>query len=192
MTRMDGNRITMLGTGNALATRCYNTCFTLHSTAGCVLLVDAGGGNGILSQLECAGLRKEEIHDFFVTHAHTDHLLGVIWIVRMALQFGYRLNVWSHEKVIGLPDGICHQILPWKEVARLGAFVIFHRLEDGGTFRVGDMRLQCFDIHSEKERQFGFTALLVDGTRLCCLGGSREPSGEAAQVDGDVAWGLAI
>ncbi len=26
MTRMDGNRITMLGTGNALATRCYNTC----------------------------------------------------------------------------------------------------------------------------------------------------------------------
>ena len=24
------NHITMLGTGNALATRCYNTCFTLH------------------------------------------------------------------------------------------------------------------------------------------------------------------
>ena len=37
--------ITMLGTGNALATRCYNTCFTLHGEKG-VLLVDAGGGNG--------------------------------------------------------------------------------------------------------------------------------------------------
>ncbi len=36
--------ITMLGTGNALATRCYNTCFTLHGKKG-VLLVDAGGGN---------------------------------------------------------------------------------------------------------------------------------------------------
>jgi hypothetical protein len=36
--------ITMLGTGNALATRCYNTCFTLHGEKG-VLLVDAGGGN---------------------------------------------------------------------------------------------------------------------------------------------------
>ena len=32
--------ITMLGTGNALATRCYNTCFTLHGEKG-VLLVDA-------------------------------------------------------------------------------------------------------------------------------------------------------
>lgn len=43
--------ITMLGTGNAHATQCYNTCFTLHSEKG-VLLVDAGGGNGILTQLE--------------------------------------------------------------------------------------------------------------------------------------------
>ena len=25
----DNNYITMLGTGNALATRCYNTCYTL-------------------------------------------------------------------------------------------------------------------------------------------------------------------
>ena len=48
--------ITMLGTGNAHATRCYNTCFTLHGEKG-VLLVDAGGGNGILTQLEKAGIR---------------------------------------------------------------------------------------------------------------------------------------
>ena len=34
--------ITMLGTGNALATRCYNTCFTLHSSGGVVLMVDNG------------------------------------------------------------------------------------------------------------------------------------------------------
>ena len=60
--------ITMLGTGNALATRCYNTCFTLHSKEK-VLLVDAGGGNGILTQLERAGICRENISDLFVTHA---------------------------------------------------------------------------------------------------------------------------
>lgn len=49
------NYITMLGTGNALVTRCYNTCFTLHSMGGALMLVDAGGGNGILTQLERAG-----------------------------------------------------------------------------------------------------------------------------------------
>ena len=87
-------KITMLGTGNALATRCYNTCFTLQDADDSLLLVDAGGGNRILTQLEHAGLCREDIHDIFVTHAHTDHLLGVIWIVRMALQFGCRLNAF--------------------------------------------------------------------------------------------------
>ena len=39
----------MLGTGNATVTKCYNTCFILK-TKETVLLVDAGGGNGILNQ----------------------------------------------------------------------------------------------------------------------------------------------
>ena len=120
--------------------------------------------------VERAGLRKEEIHDLFVTHAHTDHLLGVIWLVRMALQFRYSLNIWSHAKVLSLLDGICRQILPQKEVSRLGDLVAFQRLEDGGTFRVGDMNFQCFDIHSSKEPQFGFTAIFANGRHLCCLG----------------------
>lgn len=43
------NYITMLGTGNALVSSCYNTCFILHAADGSMLLVDAGGGNGILT-----------------------------------------------------------------------------------------------------------------------------------------------
>ena len=43
----------MLGTGNAMVTKCYNTCFALRNEEE-YFLVDAGGGNGILSQLEKA------------------------------------------------------------------------------------------------------------------------------------------
>ena len=39
----------MLGTGNAMVTRCYNTCFVLSSGEE-YFLVDAGGGNGIFKQ----------------------------------------------------------------------------------------------------------------------------------------------
>ena len=161
--------ITMLGTGNALATRCYNTCFTLHGEKG-VLLVDAGGGNGILTQLEKAGIRREDISDLFVTHAHTDHLLGCVWIMRMALQFRYSLRVWSHKKVLNLLSDICRQILPQKEADGIGNLVTMNCLEDGDQFEAGGFPLQCFDIHSTKERQFGFEAQLSDGRRLCCLG----------------------
>jgi len=165
----DKSFIIMLGTGNALATRCYNTCFTLHSS-GTMLMVDAGGGNGVLTQLERAGLRCEDVHHLFVTHAHTDHLLGCVWMVRMALQFRFSLHVWSHQKVIRLLVDICRQVLPRREADGIGSIVVVHELEDGHCFEVGDMQLQCFDIHAAKERQFGFTALLPDGQRLCCLG----------------------
>ena len=70
------NRITMLGTGSALVTKCFNTCFVLTSSSGQHLLVDTGGGNGILSQLERAGIERGTISDLYITHGHTDHAMG--------------------------------------------------------------------------------------------------------------------
>ena len=45
----------LLGTGNAMVTKCFNTCFAIHLDDE-YFLVDAGGGNGILSQLEKANV----------------------------------------------------------------------------------------------------------------------------------------
>ena len=66
----------MLGTGNAMVTNCYNTCFVLRDEKG-YFMVDAGGGNTVLHQLEQAGIDWQDIHTMFVTHKHIDHLLGV-------------------------------------------------------------------------------------------------------------------
>ena len=71
----------MLGTGSAMCTRCYNTCFYLKSAAG-QLMVDAGGVNGIFRQLYRASIDFTQIHHLFVTHVHTDHIMGVIWLIR--------------------------------------------------------------------------------------------------------------
>ena len=79
------NQITMLGTGNATVSQIYNTCFLLQ-TSSTLMLVDAGGGNGILSQLKKVNVQISDIHHLFVTHAHTDHVLGVIWVIRMVAQ----------------------------------------------------------------------------------------------------------
>ena len=40
--------ITMLGTGSALVSRCFNTCFVLQSLDGTRLLVDTGGAMAYL------------------------------------------------------------------------------------------------------------------------------------------------
>ena len=59
-------KLTMLGTGNALVTECYNTCFVLSDEYG-HFLVDGGGGNTVLSQLKKAGVDLMDVHEIFVT-----------------------------------------------------------------------------------------------------------------------------
>ena len=75
-------RLIVLGTGNAQAIHCYNTCYAMQKGEE-YFLIDAGGGNGILSQLDKAGIPLESIHNIFVTHAHNDHILGMVWMIRM-------------------------------------------------------------------------------------------------------------
>ena len=66
----------VFGTGNAQATRCYNTCFAIKDGDE-YFMVDAGGGNGILRILEDMDVDLCHIHNIFVTHEHTDHIMGI-------------------------------------------------------------------------------------------------------------------
>lgn len=172
------NQITMLGTGNATVSQIYNTCFVLQ-THGSLMLVDAGGGNGILAQLKKVNVQISDIHHLFVTHAHTDHVLGVIWVIRMVAQCkGYEglLHVYGNDKVMKVIKTIIDMILAKKQLAKVAERVVFHQLEDGDCFEVGDMKLECFDIQSTKEKQFGFRAELPSSDEsgkplvLACLG----------------------
>ena len=172
-------QITMLGTGNATVSQIYNTCFVLQ-TPSTLMLVDAGGGNGILAQLKKVNVRISDIHHLFVTHAHTDHVLGVIWVIRMVAQCkGYEglLHVYGNDKVMKVIKTIIDMILAKKQLAKVAERVAFHQLEDGDCFEVGDMKLECFDIQSTKEKQFGFRAELPSSSDesdkplvLACLG----------------------
>ena len=44
-------KLTILGTGNAKVTKCYNTCFTLNEDKE-YFMIDGGGGSTIGNQLE--------------------------------------------------------------------------------------------------------------------------------------------
>lgn len=171
-------QITMLGTGNATVSQIYNTCFVLQ-TPSTLMLVDAGGGNGILAQLKKINVLISDIHHLFVTHAHTDHVLGGIWVIRMVAQCkGYEglLHVYGNDKVMKVIKTIIDMILAKKQLAKVAERVVFHQLEDGDCFEVGDMKLECFDIQSTKEKQFGFRAELPSSDEsdkplvLACLG----------------------
>ena len=165
----------MLGTGCAMVTECYNTCFALKNDDD-VFLVDAGGGNGILTQLKKADIAITDIHNMFVTHAHTDHILGVIWVVRYVAQemnkghYAGRFRLFCHDVTAELLTDFVHKLLPGKLARHLGERIEIVPVVDGQKTTVSNMDLTFFDIHSTKAKQFGFTAILPDGQKLTCLG----------------------
>lgn len=169
-------RLVILGTGNAMATRCYNTCFALCPPGGDILLVDAGGGNGIFRQMEAAALPYERVRHLYLTHGHTDHALGVIWVLRKitALMCAGRyegdLHVHCHSDAAALLRTVCTLMLPGKYTALFDQRVRFHIVADGEQADLLGMAITFFDIHSTKLRQFGFAARLPSGLRLACLG----------------------
>ncbi len=175
----------MFGTGNAWATKCYNTCFAIR-TEKTMLMVDAGGGNGIFIQLEKAGISVADVHHIYITHSHTDHIIGVLWMLRMYIQYSLKgsadgeLHIYGHDKSLLVIRTMADLMLPQKLRSLIGKVVILHELQSGDSFAIDDIEITCFDILSTKEKQFGFSAKLPNGKRLCCLGD--EPYNTANEV----------
>ena len=97
-------KLHILGTGNGDALNCYNTCFAIENNKE-YLLVDGGGGNQILNQLKLANIDITKIHHVFLSHNHTDHILGVIWVLRNVckkMKFGGsymgNLNIYGSDE----------------------------------------------------------------------------------------------
>lgn len=170
-------KLIMLGTGNAMVTKVYNTCFLLELPDGELFMTDAGGGNGILRQMEQAGADYKKIHHMFVTHGHTDHILGVIWMIRKiaSLMSGKKyegeLHVYCHDVVKDMLETMCKMMLKKKDLAHVGQDIHIHEVKDGDVVDMPQIKLTAFDIFSTKAKQFGYRLQFKDDDIvLTCLG----------------------
>ncbi len=177
-------KLTMLGTGHAVVTECYNTCFVLDDAGQC-LLVDGGGGSAILAQIKHAGYNWMDLRHIFVTHKHVDHLLGIVWMVRMICQFmdhgNYQGEAWiySHAEVLDLLRDMAGKLLQAKEVRFIDDRLHFVEVTDGQTLNVIGHEMTFFDIGSTKARQFGFCMDIGNSRNLVCCGD--EPLSDAGR-----------
>lgn len=168
-------KLTILGTGNAAVSECYNTCFVLSDKEE-YFLVDAGGGNRILKLLKDAGIELEDIHNIFVTHEHIDHVLGVIWLIRM---IGQRMNqgkyegdlrIYCHQELAEKIQTIASLTIQKKVCKHMGERIQFDIVESGEQRRIMGCPVTFFDIASTKAKQFGFTMKLKNGEKFTCVG----------------------
>ena len=168
-------KITFLGTGNAQATACYNTCFVMEEGGRC-LLVDGGGGNLLLRRLQDVGYKWQDMRDIIVTHKHIDHLLGIIWMQRMICQnmargkYEGEARLYAHEEVIRILHQMAEMLLTEKERKFIDERFFLIEVKDGETREIIGQTVQFFDIHSTKAKQFGFAMTHKDGRKIACCG----------------------
>ena len=167
--------ITMLGTGNALVTECYNTCFVIHD-ASKKILVDGGGGSALLSQLDRAKILVSDIHDVIVTHKHIDHIMGIVWLIRIIAQsmnkntYAGCTRIYAHGELVQLIRDLCTMLLQPKQTKYLDDRILLVEVHDGEQLNIADKTFTFFDIHSTKAKQYGFCMILDDGSKLTCCG----------------------
>lgn len=164
----------VLGTGHAGVTRCYNTCFVLDD-GDTPLLVDAGGGNGILPRLDAMGLPLTRLRHAFLSHCHTDHLFGMIWIVRMVgslIRAGKHegFTLYCHAELAETVVAIARMTLSEGITTLFGDRLRIVPVADGETRPIGRRECTFFDIGARKTRQFGCAIRLSDRQRLVFLG----------------------
>lgn len=168
-------KLIMLGTGNATVTKCYNTCFAIQREED-YFLIDTGGGNGILTQLEKAEIPLNRIHEIFISHEHTDHLLGIVWLIRMIAtqmkkdKYEGSLNIYCHKELVDTIMTIAELTVQPKFFRMIGERIFLNSVADGEQKEIFGHRLVFFDIGSEKAKQFGFTITLENGKKFSFLG----------------------
>lgn len=166
----------MLGTGAAMVTTCYNTCFTISDESGEHLLVDGGGGNGILRQLKAAEIAIGQIHNAFISHNHTDHILGMIWVIRYIAQeinkgrYEGNFTIYGHKKSTDTLRTIATLLLQPKQSKLLDDRIVFCEIEHESRKNVLGREMEFFNIWSKKELQHGFVMTLKNGKKLAFLG----------------------
>ncbi len=165
----------VFGTGHAAVVRNYNTCFAIRDGED-YFMTDAGGGNRILGILQDMNIPLDQIHHIFVTHEHTDHVLGIVWMIRMIgsrmLTGKYQgdLYLYCHNELAETIRTLCRLTLPGKLICLFESRIHLTGVEDGQSMEILGHSVTFFDIHSTKARQFGYTFTLRNGQRLTCAG----------------------
>ena len=163
-----------LGTGHAMAYHCYTTCLVLKSGEH-YFMTDGGSGNGVLLQMERAGIDAASLTDLFVSHAHTDHLIGAIWLVRTVGQtFGRGrtapFTIHGEASVLKGLRSCCEMLISGRVTARFDKDILFHAVDDGETCAIGPWQVTFFDTGATKTVQYGWRAQLTNGESLVFLG----------------------
>ncbi len=160
-------KIIMLGTGNGGTEDLFNTCFVVQNENG-NFLVDTGGSIEIIKRLRQVGIDYKSIRHIFISHSHTDHILGLFWYFKkisgdaMRGLITNKINIYCNDVVFESIKEVSKHILPNKLMDVIYKVVDFKVLSDTDKYKINGIDYTFFDIKAKGTKQFGFECVLND------------------------------
>lgn len=168
-------KIIMLGTGHGFVYNCYNTCFLMQNDDK-YFLVDTGGSAHIVQNLEKLNIDLNKIHDIFISHCHTDHILGLFWMLKRITgmvksgKYSGTLNIYCNYEVANSIENIYPNLFPNVNIDKIKGYLNIVILKDNETRRICDRDYTFFDVQASKNILFGFETNLDNNQKLVFLG----------------------
>lgn len=167
-------KIIMLGTGNGSTIKLYNTCFVIENNNQ-KFLIDTGGSIEIVKRLNDINISVNEIKNIFISHSHSDHIMGIFWIFKKLFSFVLRgeitekINIYCNNAVYTAIREISKYILPNKVMNSIYEVVNFVILDDNVQYKICGLDFTFFDIKAKSISQYGFETK-INNQRVVFLG----------------------
>ncbi len=168
-------KIIMLGTGHGFVYHYYNTCFLMQNDSE-YLLVDTGGGVQIVERLEQLNISLTDVHEIFISHSHTDHILGLFWLLKkitgMVKKGNYqgKLNIYCNDEVGLAIKSIYPHLFPKAYMEMIDSYLNIIVVEDNETKKIAGKEYTFFDVKARGNKLYGFETVLDNGKRFVFLG----------------------
>ena len=140
----------IIGTGTATVSKYINTSCVFEEDDQ-LFLVDGTGGSDILRAFDTMNLNWKKLHYAFLSHEHTDHFLGMIWVLGKVLH-------------------VCRMILKKRSQDFLETRIKFVLVKDHERKHILNYDFTFFDIGSTKAKQYGFLMEYDNGKKLVFAG----------------------
>jgi ribonuclease Z len=153
-------KLVFLGTGTGGPTRSACTSILLE-TDNSNLLLDTAGGYQVRTNLFESGRHPKNIRNIFISHAHSDHVLGIVPLLRAFKHIKHQVNIIcdenTHRRVMLLIEATLDQ--HWDQIKRN---VKFHTIEDGDELEIDGMKMEFIRTDFESVL-YGVKIMFKDG-----------------------------
>jgi ribonuclease Z len=161
--------LVFLGTGTGMPRRSNCTAILIREGEQ-NLLIDAGGGHDIIRSLHASEIEPGSIQRVFVSHYDSDHILGVVPLVRVFNRGGGKHEIICSEDVKKGIDSM-FQYVAHDHFEEAGNRLKVSVVGDRTQIAINTWELTFFDVRSpDGSPQLGLVLTFPDSVRLAFLG----------------------